>query len=433
MAWGIPNLWGNDDNPWSNPWGGLMDQANQMDQQATASTQAAASNLWQGAQNAASTAWDWWNQPKPEPTIPEPSPAATTATPPEAPASRPLTPDQQAFMDAQTSAVAAEAKSKAAEAALAEARIKELEDQIRRRNDPNSIESQTATAQLATAQASLARAQHELGTLQNGLTPEAQIRLTDQLARERSAIEARARATEAALVRESQLQDRAGDRQFQLGLQDRADARTERGHELQLQLWQDQKSLRLYEIMLGQEDKAADRALRAEEMGLNREMANARMGLDRERLAFDKDRAAQDFQLRMMAQKVAEGELSAKKAFQKFEQWIQKQRLPSEIARNKSAAYAPFMPYLTNAKKGDIPMGFEAGGSMDRLHQMAGASYNPQNFAINPVSIDDIKSGNVGRTSIPAAPASGGGGVPMPSAAMPTPRTVEQIKQALGG
>lgn len=441
----LPNIW--------NPWGGSSEDSNpwwrdptaqQRADEATGQAADTLGNVWEGARGAASAVGsavsDWWNRPPaPQPTVPEPDPSSITATPPPATAAEPLDPTTRGLLDAQTAQILSDSKAKAAEAALAEARVKEIEDKIARSGDPNSVENRAASIQLQTAQAQLARASAELAQMQNGLSPEQQIRLTDQLARERTEVEARIRATQDALNRQLQLGDRASERQFQLedrnadrafqlGLEDRREARDTRKDELQLQLWQDQRSLRLYELMLGQEDKAADRAMRAEQMALERELAGQRMGLDRERLGFEQERAAQDFQLRMMAQKVAEGELSAKKAFQKFQQWIEKQRLPSEIARNKSAAYAPFMPYLTSAKRGDIPLGFEAGGPMSRLVEMGGGAYSPQTYAINPVSIADVQSGNAGTPApAPQAPA------PLPSAAMPNSEVARQIQAALDG
>jgi hypothetical protein len=388
------------------------------------------------------TVSNWWNTPSPEPPpVPEPGPSATTAAPAAASPDA-LDPTTQGLLDARTQQILNESKQKAAEAQLAEARVKELEANIARRNDPNSIESQTAATQLEAAKAALAKSQFEMQQAQSALTPEQQIRLTDQLQRGRAQMEAQVAATQAQLNRDFQASQAQATRDFQIGQADREDARADRKDQLQLQLWQDQKQLRLYEIMLGQEDKAADRAMRQSELDYQRGLDSQKMGLETQRLDLDKQRAAQDFQLRMMAQKVAEGELSAKKAFNKFQQWIEKQRLPSEVARNKSAAYAPFLPYLTNAKEGDIPVGFQNGGPMSRLVEMGGGSYDQGQYAIHPTSIADIQNG-VTRPSAPPAPAPApsaqgnavrGSSAPMPtpSAAMPNSEVAKQIQQAIG-
>lgn len=343
----------------------------------------------------------------------------------------------QDYLDAATASAKAEARQKAAEAAYNEQRAQQLQQQLARSADPNSVENQTAQAQLATAQAQAAKSQQELAQIKNSLTPEQQIRLTDSLARDRDRLnaEVQQRQRDAEALQRQQEQERQN--QYQAGRDERqnqyAQQLEQQRNNNAIQLWNAQKELRLTELTMGQQDKAADRAMRQQELDYQHGRDAASDSLARDRLAFDKDRAAQDYQLRLLSQKVAEGELSAKKAFDQFQMKIQKERLPSEIARNKSEAYAPFLPYLTDMKDGDIPMGFESGGPMQRLVEMGGGHYDPGTYAVHPVSIKDIQGGNLPTRAAPSAPPSAGAAsVPMPHGTTPSAEVINRIKQRLG-
>lgn len=423
-------------------------------------------DIWTGAQGAGQAAYGAWQggmaaspvspqnvvrgarglmpsgQSAPEQNAPASNPATTPVQTPTGMPSGASDQQGEDYMAALIQQAKDQSRLLAAQAQKAEADAKEAAERIRRANDPNSTESQAARVALQTANANLETAKAQLEQIRNSLPPEAQIRLTDQLARERIALESDIRRRESADARNLQLQDRADDRrftqsenaanrQFQLDLEDRRDARADRQ-------WGEQRELRILELMMGREDREADRALRREESaaqyGYYRERdarADARAA---ESLALEREKMAQEYELRMLAHQVAKGELSAKKAIAAMQNKTAMRGVKAEERRNEISGIIGALPYMTGLSEGSIPSGFESGGPMARLTQMAGGSYNPQNYAVHPRSINEIQAGNTYTNPGGPAPAA----VPpmvaaaTPSPAAPTAADLKKIQERMG-
>lgn len=129
---------------------------------------------------------------------------------------------------------------------------------------------------------------------------------------------------------------------------------------------------------------------------MQRQQAERQQALDQARLDQERQAAQDRMVLGMLSNQIAAGELSVNKASKMFDAYVQRARLPSEITRNMAAAMEPFLPYATSMKAGDIPVGFGANGPVQSLFQMAGASYNPTDYAVHPVPLDLKQLGKAG-------------------------------------
>lgn len=371
------------------------------------------------------------SQTSPAPYSPPPSPQSAGSA-----SSTALDPLSQSEADLN----AARARQANAEATKAEAEAKKAADDLAKSNDPNSMEYQTAQAALATAQARKAQAEKERDDAMHAMSPSDLARLQSSLQQDNTRLQ-----DELARARDD------ANRSFTRG-------ETDRQIEAQQRIADRQAKLEENRMLLDHSDKEADRRQNADqfnqEMGvkqgeatLNRDKFEYQKGADQKNLDLQGLKEEHDFAIRTLANQISSGELSLKKASEKFNQWLAKSKLPSEIAANKAAADAPYMPYATSMKAGDIPVGFEGGGPMEQLVKMGGGSYNPGNYAVNPVSVNNLRSGNVpgnsnhmtGPAPAPqAAPpaAAPGGTPPMVANMMPgykmTPEQQARIQKSIG-
>jgi hypothetical protein len=152
-------------------------------------------------------------------------------------------------------------------------------------------------------------------------------------------------------------------------------------------------------------------------------------------------KAQDDFVMNMLQNQIAAGRLTLDKAAKQFEAYVTKARLPSEIMANVSRAVEPLLPYMTSDKDGDIPLGFEKGGSRDMLGRLGGntaASYDPSKYAVKTTQVNPFdlakKAGadfSSGMSSIPD-PSTIGAGVNIPSVPTGGSSATNQIG-SLGG
>ncbi len=252
--------------------------------------------------------------------------------------------------------------------ANAELQQQKLREEIAQANSPEA--KALIQAQLATATANLRKIELEYNQALTNLTPEQQIRLTNELATGREELKARL---------ESAQSDKEYDRilnREELAAQ-RLTARDDRtfAHE-------DARDTRTIAAQSARDDKQFGRDLQRDQMSLGVQTR----GQELERL-----KSQDDFVMNVFKSQVASGQLSLDKAAKQFEAYVTKARLPSEIMRNVGAAVEPLLPYMSPYKAGDIPMGFETGGTRDiigRLGGQAPGSYNPSTYAARPVTVD---------------------------------------------
>lgn len=189
-------------------------------------------------------------------------------------------------------------------------------------------------------------------------------------------------------------------------------------------------------------------------------------------------KAQDDFVSNMLQNQIASGRLSLDKAAKQFEAYVTKARLPSEIMRNVGQAVEPLLPYMTSMKAGDIPLGFETGGTRDMMGRLGGnapSSYDQSKYAFKPVEVDPFKlakqagadfsqtkvpnpSAVFGGVNVPQVPTGGqsatagigpigqytgqvagmqqgilGSASPMPPGVAPTDQERQQLMKGLGG
>ena len=156
--------------------------------------------------------------------------------------------------------------------------------------------------------------------------------------------------------------------------------------------------------------------------------------------------SAQDkFTIDTVANKLRKGEIGIDRAYKMMDMQIKQRKLPSEIAQNIGQAMAPFVPHMTSYQKGDIPLGFEAGGPFEIAMRQGGAtSYDPNQYAANPVQVDLFGAAKKMGGNVPTTPLSNPANMPDLSGIntdltsnlsqiQMTPEIEEMIKSQLGG
>ncbi len=149
---------------------------------------------------------------------------------------------------------------------------------------------------------------------------------------------------------------------------------------------------------------AADRLFQHEEGQLTRDFTERQSALQREselqktRLQagvqlrgqeVDRLQAIDTFTTNTIANQIRKGELDVDRGYKVMQAALQAHRMPSEIVANIGQGLAPFIPNLSSYKKGDIPLGFESGGPFETALRQGGAtSYDPNQYAANPVGVD---------------------------------------------
>jgi hypothetical protein len=287
--------------------------------------------------------------------------------------------------------------------ANAELQRDKLAEEIRQANSPEA--KAALDLQLKVASANLRKLDLEYEKALKEMSPEAQIRLTDELATKRERL--KAELEEAQSTRDY---DRIIHREELAAtrLAAREDARDTRtfAHE-------NARDTRNIAAQSARDDKQFGRDLQRDQMSLGVSVR----GQELERL-----KAQDDFVMNVFQSQVKSGELSLAKAAKQFEAYVTKARLPSEIMANVGRAVEPLLPYMSPYKKGDIPMGFETGGSRDIIGRLGGnapGSYNPSTYAANPVQVDPFKlakqaGADFSQTSVPD-PGKAFGGVNIPA------------------
>lgn len=261
--------------------------------------------------------------------------------------------------------------------ATAQANLEKIKSEMAQANSPEA--RALLQTQLTTAQTSLKRAELELSKALTEMSPEAQIRLRDELDTRRARLSA-----------------------------DLAAAQSDKE----------------YERLIAREEMAFTRQSARDDKQFGRDLMrdSMRLGVDVRGQELQRLKAQDDFVMNMLQNQISAGRLSLDKAAKQFEAYVTKARLPSEIMSNVSRAVEPLLPYMTSGKAGDIPLGFESGGSRDIIGRLGGNSptaHDPSKYALKPVEVDPFKlakqaGADFSQTKVPN-PGSVFGGVNVPN------------------
>lgn len=259
----------------------------------------------------------------------------------------------------------AEIRQTNAQAAAAEALAEQRRAELARAGSPEA--QARAQAEVAKAQTEASTASLQLQRALVQLSPQAQARLEHELALEREILKERFAA--------EREQRQATESRDLLGLREAGEsARLDRQLGSQAALQSERLGF----------ERAEGEATRRQQAVQS--MLSAGVSLRGQEL--DRLRAQDELALRLMANKVAQGELSVSRATNLFNAHLARARLPIEIFQARSQAVQPFIPYLTAMREGESFPGFEAGGPMEATYKMAGLDYDPKRFAARPQTVD---------------------------------------------
>lgn len=295
---------------------------------------------------------------------PDPLPGVTAAAKP--------TTNPNAKSDEKDPYSEAEIREANARAAQYEAAAAKAQFDLQQAQSPEA--RQEAQARIDVARAQIRQIDQAIADAKARMPDAERIALEHQLAQDREAarqqFEAEQREADRGLTRE------------QIAAQERQAAEREAGEDRRTDIRESGATERL-----GISESGENTRLTAQ-LGARREEANQQAGIEIRGQDIQLGQARDQFFTNMLAQRIAAGQLSLDKATKMFEAYVTRAKLPTEIMANVSRAVEPFIPYLTSAKAGDIPMGFERGGPMEALYGHFGGTYDPKTYAIKPVDFD---------------------------------------------